>query len=223
VFKELGRRFEKSHDQVKVRFNFAGSQQLLAQLDHGAPADVFAPASPAEMKLATEKGLIDTESHDTFAYNRLVLISPEAAPVKSLKQLAEGNGKLVVAHTSVPAGRYTRSFFQSIKSDPELGADLVSKIEARIVSEEENVRSVLAKVRLGEADAGFVYQTDANTGGIFTLPLPGKHSPLASYPIAMIKTAKAPALAREFIAYVLSKDGQQVLHDHGFMITNEVR
>jgi len=232
VFKEFGKRFEAAHSKpkvkvkvkVKVYFNFAGSQQLLAQLKQGAPADVFAPASPNEMKTAADAGLVDTESHDTFAYNRLVLISPASTPIKSLSELANVKIKVVVASPSVPAGRYTKSFLESIKVDPEYGSELVSNIEQRVMSREENVRAVLAKVRLGEADAGFVYQTDAaGSADVYTLPLPGKHSPLASYPIAMLKSAAAPELAKEFIAYVLSKDGQQLLHDYGFMITNEVR
>lgn len=219
-FGELGRLFEEQHPGVTVVFNFAGSQQLVQQLAQDAPTDLFASANDRQMQAAVETGRVAAASPQTFVHNRLVAATPadNRAGLASFADLAQPGLKLVLAAPEVPVGQYAQEFLQLAGQDPALGADFVAAVTQNIVSYEENVRAVLSKVALGEADAGIVYATDAASAGdaVLTLPIPDALNVVASYPLAPVANSAQAELAAQFIALVLSPEGQAVLARYGF-------
>ncbi|HET6247095.1 MAG TPA: molybdate ABC transporter substrate-binding protein [Tepidisphaeraceae bacterium] len=221
-FSEIGRKFEAAHPGVTVTFNFAGSQQLREQLAHGAPADVFASANTKEMNSARSASLVDAKSVRVFARNRLIVIFPKNTlmPIASLADLARKGLHLDVADPAVPVGKYTLQMLDKMNKDPSFGPGFKTRVLANVVSREENVKSVAAKVRLGEADAGVVYVTDVTPDAskeISSLEIPDAFNQVAEYPIAV--TAKSPhaQLAGQFTDFVLSPQGQAALHARGFL------
>jgi molybdate transport system substrate-binding protein len=200
-----------------VTFNFAGSQALRTQIEEGAPADVFASASQTEMETLLSKGLVAQNAAQIFLRNRLVVILPENNPagVETLEDLARTGIKLVLAAEEVPVGKYTRQALDRMNGP--FGGHFKDQVLSNVVSNEDNVRQVVAKVQLGEGDAGIVYTSDAVAApGLETVEIPAEFNVIASYPIApAIKSANAD-LAAAFIEAVLSRDGQAVLEKWGF-------
>ncbi|HET9496408.1 MAG TPA: molybdate ABC transporter substrate-binding protein [Chloroflexia bacterium] len=199
-----------------VTFNFAGSQALATQLSQGARADVFAPADRLNMDAAVASGAVGAEAARPLLTNRLVVVAPKDGSVRSLHDLARPGLKLVLAAPSVPAGNYSVQALENLSAAPEYGADFDDRVLANVVSREENVRQVLAKVALGEADAGIVYATDADNGDVTTIPIPDAYNVVARYYVAPTLNAPNPEGARRFVAYVLSPEGQAVLAEYGF-------
>jgi molybdate transport system substrate-binding protein len=223
AFIEIGDAFEDRYD-VRVRFSFAGSSTLAAQLAEGAPADVFASANPVQMDAAIDAGRIGTEPV-TFAHNRLIIALPSDNPaeVDSLEDLADDDVALVVAAEGVPVRAYTDAMLDGLAGD--LGADTVAAIRANIVSEEVNVRQVVARIALGDGDAGIVYQSDVTpdiADDVITLDIPTTINALTSYPIAITDDSRHPDLAADFIDFVLSDDGQTILAEWGFVRADRV-
>lgn len=221
-FRDIGKRFEAAHAGTSVVFNFAGSQQLREQLAHGAPSDVFASANRNEMDRAVTASLVDGASVRIFARNTLVVIYPKDNPAKiaTLADLARGGVKLDVADPAVPVGKYTMQMLDQMARDAAYGEAFKAKVLGNVVSREENVKSVLTKVRLGEADAGVVYATDAIGAAakdVGMLLIPASFNQMAEYPIAVTAKALQPGLAGEFEGYVLSPEGQQILKSYGFV------
>jgi len=217
VFAEIGKGFEAARPGVKVVFNFGGSQALRAQLEQGAVADVFAPASEAEMEKAAASGLVASGGARPFAVNRLVVILPKDNPAKveKLEDLARPGIKIVLAAEVVPAGQYTRAALD--KMEKQFGSGFKDRVLANLASSEDNVRQVVVKVQLGEADAGFAYASDALAAPeLQTIPLPAEYNVVAAYPIAVLTSAPHPDLAAEFVEYVLSAEGQAALTKWGF-------
>ncbi|MCH8898765.1 MAG: molybdate ABC transporter substrate-binding protein [Chloroflexi bacterium] len=218
AFTEAAAAFEQQHPQYSVRLNFDGSQRLRVQLDHGARADVFASADERQMDLARESGLLATEPV-TFATNTLVVaVSTQSrATVHSLADLAGENVKLVMAHPEVPAGGYAKAVIESLSKDPDFGPQYSAQVLENVVSQEPNVRGVLQKVALGEADAGFVYASDVlSLDNILALPVPLEANVVAVYPIAVLRDAVSQESAMTFIQFLTSPSGQRILQDHGF-------
>jgi molybdate transport system substrate-binding protein len=220
AFTELGRRYQDAPGGGKVLFNFAGSQQLAAQLDQGARADVFASADQRWMDHVRDAGLL-VGAPIVFARNRLVVILPAGNPgrVERLPDLARRGLKLVLAAASVPVGKYSREALGRLADQPGFEPDFASRVLANLVSEEENVKAVAAKVQLGEADAGMVYHSDLTPSvarRVRVIELPEQANVVAEYPIALLKTAPDSAAARAFIDLVLSRRGQEVLRTYGF-------
>jgi len=205
----LAKTFEASHPGVSVRLTIAGSQTLAAQIANGAPADVFASASAKNLQ-----GLAyDPKSRKVFATNRLVVASyGKRVDFKGLAAVE----RLVLAAPSVPAGSYARKALGAAAK--KYGQPWLTRIEGHIVSEENDVRAVLAKVKLGEAEAGIVYASDALSAGkgLFATPLPKLFQPRIEYPAVVLDAAPSPRLAREFIALLLSAKGRQALLKQGF-------
>ena len=162
LFTELGKLFEAKNPGVTVTFSFAGSQQLAQQLGQGAAADVFASANQKTMDAAIEAKRVNPADSKPFVQNRLVVIFPKGNPagLKELKDLSKPGLKLVLADKSVPVGQYTLDFLDKASKDPGFDTAFGAAVLKNVVSYEENVRSVLTKVVLGEADAGVVYVTD---------------------------------------------------------------
>lgn len=221
AFQEIGGMFEETHPGTRVRFNFAGSQQLATQLEQGAIADVFASADQRWMDYAGEKGLLAGEAR-LFAHNRLVVIVPSTNPARigRLQDLARRGVKLVVAAEAVPVGTYTRQVLAKLAQRPDFAQDYDRRALANVVSQEENVKAVVTKVQLGEADAGVVYASDAQGSvarHLRVFPIPDEQNVIADYPIAALKGANAPSAAEDFIALVLAPEGQNVLKKFGLI------
>ena len=219
AFNDIQRAFEDEHPGVAVTFNFGGSQQLVTQLVQGARADVFASANQAQMHDAREEGVIDGEPQ-IFTRNRLAVIVPADNPagIATSRDLAQPGVKLVIANEAVPVGRYTLEVLDTLSADPAYGSDFRSEVEANIVSLEDNVRQVVSKIALGEADAGVVYVTDVTSDveqDVTLIPIQDPFNVIAEYPIARVEGGNA-GLADAFIDFVLSDAGQQILMDHGF-------
>lgn len=220
-FSRLGRSFEAAHPGTTVRFNFTGSQQLVLQIQEGAEADVFASADERWMQTAKDSGLVEGEPV-LFARNELVVIVPVANPagIKRLQDLSHSGVKLVIAAEAVPVGHYTREMLAKLSSQPGFGSKYGQQVLANVASYEENVKGVVAKVQLGEADAGVVYRSDA-TGSVAsqltTLEIPEASNVIASYPIAVVRGAASPELAKAFVELVESATGQESLKKAGFI------
>jgi molybdate transport system substrate-binding protein len=222
AFTELGAQFEARHPDARVIFTFAGSQQLGQQIAQGAAADVFASANHEEMANAVETNRIQAGSVWLFATNRLVVIYPTDNPanIRGLGDLASGGLKLILAAQEVPAGKYSLAFLDKLQAAGDFGADYRAAVLANVVSYEDNVRAVLTKVALGEADAGIVYTSDVNAldaPRVGQLVIPDERNVLAQYPIAALADSPHPELAAQFIAFVVSPEGQAVLAKHGFL------
>ena len=205
AFTEIGQQYTAANGGAKVTFNFAGSQALATQIQQGAPADVFASADLTNMDKV--KDLTGTPRN--FASNRLQIVVEKGNPrnIQSLDDLASSDLKVVLAAPEVPAGKYT--------------AEILGKagVTVKPVSQEDNVKAVVTKVSLGEADAGIVYVTDVTAGGdkVEGIELPEDQNVLATYPIATVKAGSAQDQAQAFVDLVLSAEGQQVLKEHGFL------
>jgi molybdate transport system substrate-binding protein len=184
------------------RYSFGGSNQLAAQIQQGAPADVFASANTKLPQQLHRAGLV--EKPVVFTHNRLTLIVPRSNPgrIHSLADLRRRGIKLVIAARGVPVGDYTREI-------------VPAALLRHVVSEEGDVREVLAKVALGEADAGFVYSTDARTVGGKVRQI-AMRSPLVPYAVAVVRASKHRAAARAWVKRLLGAAAQRKLHAAGF-------
>lgn len=215
VFGALGTTFEQEQPGVKVHFNFAGSQELRTQIENGAPADVFASADTRHMDQARSAGLVDPANF--FATNTPVIVVPADNPahVRSLADLARVK-RLVIGAPEVPIGAYTLQILDRAKA--QIGPDFPAKVQSRVVSRELNVRQVLTKVTLGEADAGIVYRTDARSAGdkVRVVDIPRDVNVPADYVIATVARAPNPDLAEKWVALVRGPAGQSALAKAGF-------
>nr|WP_203643799.1 molybdate ABC transporter substrate-binding protein [Streptomyces sp. SID14478] len=207
-FTTLGKQFEKEHPGTKVTFSFGGSDSLAAGITGGAPADVFAAASPKTMKIVTDKGDA-AGAPSTFVRNQLEIATLPGNPdkVASLKDLTKSDLKVVLCDKSAPCGA---------AAEKALGA---SKLKLTPVSYEQDVKSALTKVELKEADAAVVYKTDVKAAGdkVEGVDFPESADAINDYPIAQLKDAPNAAAAKAFIDLVKSADGQKVLTEAGFL------
>lgn len=220
AFNDMGALFEQKHPDAKVTFNFAGSQDLRTQLEQGARADVFAGADTRNMDPLKSENLLGSNPQ-VFAHNRLVVIVPKSNPagIKTLQDLRKPGLKIVIADASVPVGNYALQALDKMSADSSFGASFKETVLKSIVSKETNVKAVVSKVSLGEADAGIAYSTDAQSAGdkLTTIEIPDAFNIIAAYPIAVLKIGSMPTAAQEFVDLVLSPDGQAVLAKYGFV------
>ncbi len=220
-FEAAGRAFA-AKTGTDVTFNFGGSDTLEEQIAEGAPADVFASANKTQMQKAADGGFIAGEPR-VFARNQLVIVMPKNNPGKitGAADLARGGVKLVLAAPTVPVGNYARTTFANLAKLPEYGAAYEAAVASNVVSNEVDVKAVVTKVSLGEADAGVCYLTDVTPSvakSVSTLAFPAGTAPEATYPIAIVKASKNPAGAQAFIDFILSADGQAFLKERGFIV-----
>jgi len=219
VFRKEAEAFHGAHPGTTFAFNFAGSQQLAQQIVLGARADVFASADMRQMHAAAP--LIDSTSVRVFARNRLVVVVPSSPDrrVRRLSDLASPGVRLVLAARAVPAGDYAQQFIGKCASGGEFRDDFGSAVARNVVSYEENVRAVLAKVVLAEADAGIVYVSDAASAArntVDTVDIPERLNVTAEYPVGRTRESAHAAEAERFIRFLLSEAGQQILARAGF-------
>lgn len=204
VFKTAGKAYEKENPDTKLSFSFAGSQELAAQVKQGAPADALVTADTKTMDGL--KG--ETGSPTVIAKNRLVIATEDGNPkkVRTLKDLTDSKLKVVLAAPEVPVGRYSEQVLDA------------RKLDVKPVSQETNVRAVLSKVELGEADAGIVYKTDAATvtGKVDAVEIPDDQNAIASYPAATLKGSQHSKEAAQFVKWLSTPKAQKYLRDAGF-------
>lgn len=199
------------------RYSFAGSDQLALQIKQGAPADVFASASPRYTQLLYRDGVLLKPV--TFATNKLIVLVPRANParIRSVYDLRRAGVKVVVGDSSVPVGIYTRQILDTL--------GITADIAKNVVSQETDVKGIVSKVALGEADAGFVYRTDARpvAGHTRTIALPAWAQPPIRYEIAVVKSSTRLAAARAFVKRVTSVRGRKLLAKAGFGLPKQSR
>jgi len=223
AFTAVGEDFERAHPGSTITFNFAGTQELRTQVEQGAPADVFASADQRHMEALVTAGRVATPVR--FARNELVLVvAREAADrIRAFADLPTC-ARIVIGAPEVPIGRYTLQVLD--RAGPHLGAAFRERVLAHVVSRELNVRQVLTKVRLGEAEAGVVYRTDAisaattderNAPSMAVVSIPADINVTAEYPIAVVVGAAHPGLAQQWVQAVLSAEGQAALARYGFL------
>ena len=207
TFTELGTQFEQDHPGTKIIFNFAGSSDLVAQLTHGAPADVFASADTNNMTKAVDAGVVSGEPVN-FATNTLTIVTPPENPkgIASFADLATPGVQVVVCAPPVPCGSATEK------------VEKATSVTLTPVSEESSVTDVLGKITSGQADAGLVYVTDAAVAGdkVTAVPFPESSGAVNNYPIAVLKESKNPEAAQKFVELVTGPAGQEVLKTAGF-------
>jgi molybdate transport system substrate-binding protein len=218
AFTEAGTAFEKANPRTSVTFNFAASSALATQINEGAPADVFASADSSQMDVVTDAG--NASEPRQFVTNRPVVVVPEGSDrVKVFEELARPGLKLVLAGPDVPIGRYSRDILARASAATGGVSPTFSKdVLANLRSNEANVRAVLTKVQLGEADAGIVYSTDirAAAGEVVAIDIPEQYNVAAGYPIAVVSESKEKDVAEAFIAFILSAEGQGIMQRFGF-------
>jgi molybdate transport system substrate-binding protein len=227
ALQELAKQFQAANPGVAVVFNFAGSQQLAHQLGQGAAADVFASANQAQMQAAIKAGRVVSGTQQIFAGNRLVVVTPVDNPAKltSLQDLTKPGVKVVLAAKEVPVGGYALHFLEKASASAQFAAGYDAAVLANVVSYEENVKAVLSKVVLGEADAGIVYASDILqdvSDAVLRIPIPDELNTPAAYVIAPVADAPHPEMARRFLELVLSPAGQALLASRGFVPVREV-
>ncbi|WWR54929.1 molybdate ABC transporter substrate-binding protein [Streptomyces sp. SCSIO 30461] len=204
VFKKAGAAYERGHPGTRITFSFAGSQELVSQVQQGAPADVLVTADSKSM----DKVRADTGTPAVIAKNRLVIATAEGNPkgIGGLKDLADSNLKVVLAAPEVPAGKYSNQILDA------------QKITVKPVSLEPNVRAVLSKVELGEADAGLVYKSDTESAPdkVDAVAIPDAQNAIARYPAATLKESKHAEAAAAFVAWLSTPEARKILQDAGF-------
>jgi molybdate transport system substrate-binding protein len=199
------------------RYSFAGSDQLATQIRQGAPADVFASASPKQTELLYHDGLL--RKPVVFATNKLVVIVPRANPAKvhSVYDLRRAGIKVIIGAATVPVGAYTRQILDSLG----ISADVMKNV----VDQEPDVKGIVVKIALGEGEAGFVYKTDARPVGtkVLTLTLPGWAQPPIRYEVGIVRGSTHRAAAAAFITRVTSLRGRRLLVQAGFSLPKSPR
>lgn len=205
AFTKIANEFMVAHPDVKVVTSFAGSQDLVAQLQQGAPADVLATAD--ELTMNDVRQLVTTPQ--PFASNRLQIVVAPGNPmhIRGLSDLSRSALKVVLCDPAVPAGAYAA---EALKA---------AGVTVRPVSLEDNVKGVITKVSLGEADAGIVYVTDVKAAGssVSGVDIPVSQNEIALYPLAQVRTSQHAQAAKEFIDMVMSPQGQRILRGDGFL------
>ena len=214
---ELATTFQEQNPDTEVRTSFGGSSELLAQIEQGAPADVFASADGDKMDTALQEDLVNEPQ--TFARNRPIVIVPRNNPagIHGLQDLADPGTKLVLAQDGVPIAEYAKKILAN--ADSEYGGNLEQQVINNVVSREANVRASANRVALGEADATFVYITDVTLDiedQVEVIEIPKDLNVIATYPIATLKEANNPELAQQWVDLVLSDEGQRLLEEYGF-------
>ncbi|GFP76022.1 molybdate ABC transporter substrate-binding protein [Clostridium fungisolvens] len=219
-FNDIGKKFEEDK-KIGVIFNFAGSQALAQSINQGSPADIFASANTNYMDELKESNKVD--DFKFFAENKIVICVSKTSKisVSNFKDLSKNDLKLIIGDKTVPVGSYFYKVLEEQKQKNLIDAHTYDAIKSNIKSNELNVKDVLAKVVLGEADAGVVYKTDinkANKDKVYLVETSEFNNIKVQYPIAKLKASKNKEEAEEFITYITEGKGKDILKKHGFEI-----
>jgi molybdate transport system substrate-binding protein len=218
VFAAIVEDFEEVHTDVEVAVNFGGSSTLRSQLEHGAKADLFVSADMHQVNIARNAGLIEGEPIH-FANNSLAVVVPvEDSKIMSLDDLMTDGVKLVIGMEQVPIGRYTRILLDNLDTHYQTDPNFSARVLGNVVSEEMNVRQVIAKVNLGEADAGIVYESDVDFSYFRSITIPNSHNVDANYYIVFVTKS---VLAKQFSEFLFTPSAVQVLRNFGLSVDEE--
>ena len=218
AFSEIAGAFETAHPGVIVNLHFAGSQQLAQQIYHGAPADIFASANEAQMQVAIASWANRCQSPKKICAQSVgcCFTARKPAELKNLHDLARPELLLVIADEVVPIGYYSKILLERVSQ--EVGSSYVNSVLNNVASYEQNVRAVLTKVALGEADAGIVYASDlVGIDTVTPLKIPSHLNAQVSYPIAPLLDSKYPDLSQAFTVFVHSSESRRILAKYGFL------
>lgn len=219
AFTEMAQAFEQETG-IAVVLSFAGSQECVAQILGGVKADVFASASNSYMEELIEKGFVSKDETKLFAANKLILVcSKKLTPAPVFAGLAEKKLLLVIADETVPVGKYTLAMLEKI-TKAGLLPGFAEKFLAQVVSKETNVKLVLKKVEMGEADCGIVYTSDAVSAdmeAVYTIDIPDEYNVTASYPASVLQNSQNKKAAQQWMDYLTSDRGQVFLEKYGLL------
>ena len=226
VFNNLSTEFEAQHPNIEVQMQYAGSAQLAIQITQGAPVDIFASANAQQMQVVTDDKLTQGTPM-IFAHNQLVLIVPRDNPagIQEFQDIGQRDLSIVTAIEGVPIRDYTDILLDNLAEGGDYGADFQRGFYANIRSEETNVRQIVLKIALGEADTAIVYRTDitAEVDDLLQIiEIPQAFAPQPMYLISIINTGGNSALAQEFLDFTMSEQGQTILEKYGFGGAGEV-
>lgn len=218
ALQQVATAYEAAHPTIRVRLEFDASSALRAKIEQGAPADVFASADTANADALAEEGLAGAAV--PFAGNRVALIVPTGDPgdIHTPADLARPGLRIIAADDKVPIAVYATRMIARLAALPGYPADYAARIAANVISKEQDVRAVLAKIELGEGDAGFVYATDiAVASGVTRIPVPDAAQVAATYAAVTIRASSHPEAAAEFLRWLTSSPAQRILQDAGFV------
>ena len=219
AIKDLAAAYQAGHPGVTVTLSFDSSAALRAQIEQGAPADVFASADTANPQALVDQGL-GVGPPTAFAGNRLTIIVPAAGsgPVASPVDLAKPGVRVIAAGDAVPVTKYANELLANLAGQPGYPSDFANRVAANIASKEDNVKAVVSKVELGEGDAAIVYVTDATASSkVHALDVPAAANVPAVYAGVVVAASKNPVTAAAFLAWVASPDGRAILARYGFL------
>jgi molybdate transport system substrate-binding protein len=213
----LAAAYEVDHPGVRIVVAADASSTLRVQIEQGAPADVFAPASPEEIEPLEAAGLTRAEPI-LFATADIVLAAPaDGSPMRDPFGLAAPGVRIVAASPEVPISRYAAEVVERLASSSAAPPDFAAQVADNVVSEEANARAVLAKLELGEADAGFAYAPDLRgRAALREIPLPADATITASYAAVALAASREPDLAAAFVAWLVGPEAEVILHERGF-------
>ena len=222
AFTELKRVFEKKHPETNVLLNFGATSMLRTQVENGATPDIFESADYTNINTLWRKGYIPGK-YQPMAHNRLVVITPaeNRAHINSLEDLTRPELILVSCAAEVPVGAYTLQVLDKLNKSGKFGSNYKKKVMDNFRSLEPNVKGIVAKVMLGDADAAFCYASDINENimkKVKVIPIPEQYNVLASHYIGLVKGCRNPEAGKQFIALTLSPTGQAIFARNG-MIT----
>lgn len=215
----VAERYQRQHPEDRIQLNFAGSQTLAMQIEQGAPAELFISASRNVMSRVSKSGLV--AEIQPLLGNRLVVAtrSDLQPPLKSMHDLTRPGLLLVIGNPQVPVGAYTRQLLTNLAASPAHGTTLVSRIKDNIVSEEGRVKAIIAKLLLGEADAGIAYQSDLKNSKLRSVEIPEHLNPRASYLLAKVR--QTTNRSARFYAFLSSTEATEIFRSYGFLAGDE--
>jgi molybdate transport system substrate-binding protein len=218
---DIAKAYEAGHPDTKIVLNFDGSQALRTQIEQGAHADLFLSANTKHMTALQGEGLIVNESVKTFTKNKLAVLVPKdnRANITGLSDLATPGIRLVIGTKEVPFGDYARQVLGKIANDTNFGPAYRGAVMRNVISEEPTVPSLVAKLRIGEADAGIAFVSDVNEGDralVTTIPIPDRNNVIAMYPLGIVQESKVKDQAAAFAQFITSTEGNAILTRYGF-------
>jgi molybdate transport system substrate-binding protein len=218
VLDDLATAYEAAHPEMAVTLSSDSSAALATQIEQGAPADVFLSADRTNAQRLVDDGFASGDAID-FAANAVTIIVPADDPgdVATPADLGRAGLKVIAAGEAVPITSYATQLIDALAGEPGYPADFSASYRANVVSREDNVRAIVAKIELGEGDAGIVYRTDAiASNGVETVDLPGDIAVVATYAGVVVSASPDREAARMFIDWLTGPDGQAILAEHGF-------
>jgi molybdate transport system substrate-binding protein len=220
---DLAKEYDTSHPNIHVITNFDGSQALRTQIEQGADADLFLSANTKQLYALRDQGLMENNTIGLFAKNRLAVITPASNPgnITTLDDLSRPGIRLVIGTKDVPVGDYARQILKKMGNDTTYGPLYTSSVLANVISEETTVTGVVAKVQLGEADAGIVYESDItpeNRDKFTVIAIPDKFNVIAEYPAGVVAASQHKEEAAAFLVYLNGEQGRATLAKYGFAL-----